>query len=345
MRLEDEQFMKQKVWRVLAALMVAGLLAGCGGARPQNAYSKQEPAPSAPETVGSLKIGLIPTVDCLPFWVAESKDYYRQQGVDVELVRFASATEREAALASGQIDGSLTDIMNAVTLYTSGTPVAITSINLGATIEEGPFAIVSAPGSGITQPEQLKGVEIAIATNTIIAYVTEKLLLENGFTPAEIKTVSIPQIPVRFQNLISGTVKAATLPEPLLSLAVHKGGTVVLTDAEAKRNYSQSVIVFSEKAVKEKAEAIRRFFVAYNLAVFDIDQEPEAYKELLATEANLPAEIKDSWQVITFSPAQAPGKAEVEEVVEWLLSKGYIKERVAYEDIVNTTLYPQAQSQ
>ena len=343
MRLEDNHAMKHKTLRIVAAVLAIVLLAGCGGAKPQDTYNKQPGTPAANEPVGSLKIGQMATIDGLPFWVAESKDYYRLQGVDVELVSFKSAAERDAALASGQIDGTLTDIMGAVTLHDNGTPVQITSINLGATIEEGPFAIVSAPGSGITTPEQLKGVEIGIATNTIIHYVTEKLLLENGFAPEEIKTISIPQIPLRFENLMNGTIKAATLPEPLLSLAVHKGGTVVLTDAEAKRNYSQSVIVFREDAVKEKAEAIKRFFIAYNLAVIDIDRDPEAFKELLATEANLPPEIKDSWQVITFSPAQAPGRAEVEEVVEWLLDKGYIKEQVSYDQIVNTTLLPQAQ--
>lgn len=334
--------MKTNLVRVLAAVLTIGLLAGCGG-RPQDAYQKEPATPSAPEAVATLKIGQIPTIDGLPFWVAQSKDYYRQQGVEVELVRFKSATERDAALASGQIDGTLTDIMGAVTLHDNGTPVQITSINLGATIEEGPFAIISAPGSGITKAEQLKDVEIAIATNTIIHYVTEKLLLENGFAPEEIKTISIPQIPLRFENLINGTIKAATLPEPLLSLAVAKGGTVVLNDAEAKRNYSQSVIVFREDAVREKADAIKRFFVAYNMAVIDIKEDPEAYKELLATEANLPPEIKDSWKVITFSPAQAPGRAEVEDVVDWLLEKGFISKPVSYEEIVNTTLYPQGQ--
>jgi len=340
--MEDDDPMRTNLVRALAAVLTIGLLAGCGG-RPQDAYQKEPGTPAGGEPsaqVQKLKIGQIPTIDGLPFWVAESKDYYRQQGVEVELVRFNSAAERDAALASGQIDGTLTDIMGAVTLFDNGTPVQITSINLGATIEEGPFAIVSAPGSGITEPEQLKGVEIAIATNTIIHYVTEKLLLENGFAPEEIQLISIPQIPLRFENLITGNVKAATLPEPLLSLAVHKGGTVVLTDAEAKRNYSQSVIVFREEAVKEKADAIQRFFVAYNLAVADIDREPEAFKDLLATEANLPPEIKDSWQVITFSPAQAPGRAEVEEVVDWLLEKGYISKKVSYDEIVNTTLYP-----
>src|SRR5690606_29853765 len=88
-RLEDDSSMKTNLVRVLAAVLTIGLLAGCGG-RPQDAYQKEPATPSAPEPVATLKIGQIPTIDGLPFWVAQSKDYYRQQGVEVELVRFKS---------------------------------------------------------------------------------------------------------------------------------------------------------------------------------------------------------------------------------------------------------------
>jgi NitT/TauT family transport system substrate-binding protein len=291
--------------------------------------------------VATLRIGQIPTIDGLPFWVAESQGYYRQQGVDVELVNFRSAAERDAALQGGQIDGALADPVAAVSMYAKGTRVHITSVNLGATEQEGPIAILAAPGSGITSPDQLKGVEVAISSNSVIHYVTEKLLTEAGLKQEEIKTLSIPQIPLRFESLMAGTVKAATLPEPLLSLAVAKGATVVLSDAEARGNYSQSVILFTGQAIDEKEEAVRRFFAAYNMAVRDIERDPDAFKELLATQANLPPEIKDSWRVFTFPLAQPPARADLEAVVDWLLSKGLIPRGVAYEEIVNATLYPE----
>ncbi len=336
--------MKRKLSLALALVLTLGVLAGCGS-KPNAVYNKGEQGPATkpadPTPVASLKIGQLPVIDGLPFWVAEAQGYYKQQGVDVELITFKSALERDAALEGGQIDGTMTDIIGAVGVYEKGTPVQITSLALGATKEESPFAIVAAPNSGIDTAADLKNVEIGISTNSVIHYTTEKMLLENGFTPDEIKVTNIPQIPVRFEALMSGQIKAATLPEPLLSLAVAKGAKLILNDVNAKQNYSHSVIVFTDKAVKEKTEGLKRFFLAYNLAVLDIKANPTAFKELLADKAKLPAEIKDSFQVTPYSPSQAPAKADVEAVIEWLLDKKIIAKKVTYEEIVNKTLYPQ----
>ncbi|WP_374712817.1 MetQ/NlpA family ABC transporter substrate-binding protein [Symbiobacterium terraclitae] len=331
---------------VLIALLTAcsGGMAtppGGGSASPAPGGADSGPAGTGEPPAGqvTLRIGQIPTVDGLPFWVAEAQGYYRQHGVDVELVNFRSAAERDAALQGGQIDGALADIIASVTMYSNGARVHITSVNLGATREEGPIFILAAPGSGITSPEQLKGVEVAISTNSMIHYVTEKLLLESGLAQDEIATISIPQIPLRFENLMSGTVKAATLPDPLASLAIAKGATVVRSDDKAERNYSQSVVIFTAQALEAKEEAIRRFFAAYNAAVADIRKDPDAFRELLAEKASLPPEIKDSWQVTPFPDAQLPGRAEVEEVVDWLVAKGVINQKVPYDEIVRAGLY------
>ncbi|MFZ5825441.1 MAG: MetQ/NlpA family ABC transporter substrate-binding protein [Bacillota bacterium] len=330
--------MKRKFTLVMALVLMTALLAACGGSKPGDVYSKKEAAPEAPV---HLKIGQLPIVDGLPFWVAEKNGYYKQQNVTVELITFKSALERDAALEGGQIDGTLTDITGAVTMYEKGTKLQIASLALGATKDEGAFAILAAPNSGITSVEQLKGVDIGISTNSVIHYVTDKLLLENGFKPEEIKVTNIPQIPVRFEALMSGQIKAATLPEPLLSLAVAKGAKVILDDTKAKQNYSHSVIVFTDKAIQEKGQGIKRFFIAYNLAVLDIRDKAEDYRDLLAEKAKLPAEIKNSFPVVRFSPSQAPQKADVEAVVQWLLEKKIIATKVEYEQLVNKTLYPQ----
>jgi NitT/TauT family transport system substrate-binding protein len=334
------QHMKRKLSLVLSLVLLTALLGACGGAKPQDVYKKAQVAAEKPAEPVTLKIGQLPVIDGLPFWVAEKQDYYKKQGVNVELITFKSALERDAALESGQIDGALTDLLASTTLYAKGTKLQITSLALGATKEEGPMAILAAPNSGITSVEQLKGVEIGISTNSVIHYVTEKLLLENGFKPDEIKVTNIAQIPVRFEALMSGQIKAATLPEPLLSLAVAKGAKVILSDVNAKLNYSHSVIVFTDKAIQEKGDGIKKFFHAYNAAVLDIKEKPNEFKELLAAKANLPAEIKDSYKVTPFSPAQAPAKGDVEAVVQWLVSKKIIAEKVDYEKLVNKSLFP-----
>lgn len=334
--------MKRKLSMALSLLLMTALLAACGGSKPSDVYKKEQAGGGTPATPVTLKIGQLPIIDGLPFWVAEQKDYYKQQGVNVELITFKSALERDAAMEGGQIDGLLSDLVGASTLYAKGTPLQMASLSLGATHQEGPIAIVASPKSDITSVEQLKGVEIGIGANSVIHYVTEKLLLENGFKADEIKVTNIAQIPLRFEALMSGQIKAATLPDPLLSLAVKNGARIIASDVNAKKNYSQSVIAFSDKAVQEKGDGIKRFFLAYNMAVLDIKEKPNDYKELLAQKANLPAEIKDSYQVTPFSPAQAPQKGDVEAVVQWLMDKQVVTEKIEYEKIVNRSLYPQA---
>lgn len=336
--------MRQAVTKAIAAMLTLGLLAGCGGA-PAAAPSAAptpaaNPAPTPATTPVKLKIGQLPIIDGLPFWVADQKGYYQQEGVNVELVTFKSANERDAAIMSGAIDGMLADPVASATLYASGTKLQITSLSLGATKEEGPMAILAAPNSGITDLAQLKGQEIGISTNSVMHYVTEQLLQEKGIKPDEVKLTNVASIPVRFDLLMSGQLKAAILPDPLLSLAVAKGAKVLASDTQSPVNLSQSVIDFTSKAIQEKADAITRMFRAYNRAVADIKANPNSFKSVLAEKAGLPKDIVDSYQVVPFSAAQAPKQEDLERVVQWLVDKQILKAKVSYQELVNTSVLP-----
>jgi NitT/TauT family transport system substrate-binding protein len=242
---------------------------------------------------------------------------------------------------SGAIDGMLADLISSSTLLGTGAAkVQITSLALGATKEEGPIAIVAAPNSGITDLTQLKGQEIGISTNSMMHYTADKLLEEAGVKPSEVKYANTPNIPVRFETLMSGQLKAAVLPDPLLSLAISKGAKLLASDVNAKVNLTQSVITFSQKSIAEKADGLTRFFKAYNHAVADIKANPNSFKDVLVKQANLPKEIVDSYQVVPFSPAQAPKQDDVERVEQWLVDKQILKAKLTFQELVNTSVLP-----
>jgi NitT/TauT family transport system substrate-binding protein len=329
---------------ILLLLFTLSLIAGCGTV-PETVYQKESPAgagSAAPKKLPKLKFGQLPIVDGLPFWVAEQKGYFKEQGVDVEFINFASANERDAAMIGGQVDGMLADLVASASLLGSGSKIQIASLSLGATQAEGPMAILAAPNSGITEVAQLKNQEIAVSLNSVMHFALEKMLLDAGLKPEEIKLISIPQIPLRFETLMSGKVKAAILPDPLFSLAAANGAKMLANDADAKQNYSQSVIVFAEKALTdpEKLEAVKELFVAYNRAVADIKGDPNGFKDLLVEKARLPQAIKEAYQVVPFSPAQAPKQEDVERVVAWLLEKKVLKAPVTYEALINSAALP-----
>lgn len=335
--------MKRTLTMLLSAVLALGVLAGCG-AKPKDVYQNPKPGAEAPKPV-TLKIGQLPIVDGLPFWVAQQKEYYKAMGVNVQLITFKSANDRDAALVAGEIDGMLADPVATTTLAASGTKVQIASLGLGANMQEGPMSILAAPKSGVKEITELKGQEIAISTNSIMHFVAEQLLLDAGFTPDEIKFTNIAQIPVRYEALMSGQVKAAILPDPLLSLAANSGAPMLVDDTKAKKNYSMSVIVFTEKALTEKLDGVKRFFNAYNLAVLDIKKDPNAFKELLVTNARLPKEIKEKYQVVPFSFAQAPNQEDLMRIVQWLADKKIIAAPLTYDQLVNKAALPATQPQ
>ena len=63
-----------------------------------------------------LKIGLLQIEDSVPFYVAEKEGFYQQEEVQVELVPFLSALERDSALTAGAIDGAISDPIGALLL-------------------------------------------------------------------------------------------------------------------------------------------------------------------------------------------------------------------------------------
>ncbi len=207
-----------------------------------------------------LKIGLLQIEDSVPFYVAERNHFYREHHVEVELVPFLSALERDSALAAGAIDGAIDDPVGAILFDRGRGELKITSLALGLTPKEGIFAILAAPHSGITSVGQLKGVGIAVSSGTIIEYVTDRLLEKQGFSPEQIKKVEVKKMPIRMQMLLSGAVKAATLPQPLASIAAGKGASILLTDATGDESLSQTVIVFRSSVLTERKSEVARFF-------------------------------------------------------------------------------------
>ena len=313
---------------LLFATLLAFLLTGC---MQQQKADKQEQV--------KIKLGILPIVDALPLIVAEEKGYFKQAGVDVELVTFPSAVERDSALQAKAIDGSLGDLLAAASLYNGGFPVQVVSLSLGETGHEGRFAILSAPNSGINTIDQLKGVEVAVSKNSIIEYVTDSLLLEKGFKPEEIKKSIIPKIPVRFQALMEGQIKAACLPDPMAALAKSKGAKLIIDDTET--NLSQTVVFFNQETLQKNSAAVKKLLKGYALAVKEINNNPAAYRVMFVEKAKVPKEALGVYSMEHFPAPQLPKEKDVDQVVQWMLQKNLLKEKISYENLVSGDYLPE----
>ncbi|MBN2247574.1 MAG: ABC transporter substrate-binding protein [Coriobacteriia bacterium] len=317
------------------ALVLALSLAGCSPVEetgPETEAGSSEPV--------ALVIGTLATQDALPLWVAEERGHFEGAGLtDVEIVTFQSAQECQAAFTAGSVDALMTDIIVAAKLHASGTPVLISTVMLGADTAEGRFAVVAAPGSGITTIEDLAGVPVGTAAGTITEYVLDKLMAEAGVAAGDVVKEEVPKMPVRFQLLLSGQLKAASLPEPFVTLAELQGATIVGggDDTGAPENISQSVLVISREYTSDPggAASLEALLAAWDLAVDDLNSTPDDFRSTLVSKAGLPEELADTYQVSSYPKAQPPAPEQVQAVLDWMAGRGYLTAEVTPADLLD----------
>jgi NitT/TauT family transport system substrate-binding protein len=316
--------------RIIAALVVLSLgLLGIGCA-PQ----KQLAEPVAP-----LKVGLLPVLDALPYYIAEENGYFAEEGVEVEAVPVASPVERDQLMQAGEIDGMLNEMTSTAIFNREGVKVQ-SLITARAARPDGPvFRILSAPQSGLTTPADLAGVPVGISENTVIEYTTDRMLEAEGLAPGEIVGQSVPVIPERYQLLLEGQIQAATLPDPMAQAALQAGAHLVIDDSSYPE-YSVSLMTFSIDSIQNNAEAVRRFLAAWDRAVQDLNADPDSFRALFLEKVPVPESVQESYVIPPFPVREVPDEAQWDDVIVWLLDKSLLDEPLPYADSINPEFLP-----
>lgn len=310
--------------RVLSICLIAAaamLLSACSAGKDHTAASK------APQ-LQTITLGILPDVDSIPLVIAQEKGFFREQGLEIKLQAFKSAVERDSALQSGNLDGAVSDVLAAAFAKDGGFNVVITSLTNGS------YKLVIHKDVAATSIKELKGREVGISKNTIIEYVTDKMLAESAMASNDINKVIIPQMPARLEMLKNGKIAAATLPEPLATIAVNSGAK--LLNSSDKLGVNPGVLLFTTKAAKAKGKEIQAIYQAYNKAVDYLSREPVAnYIDLLIEKGGFPPAVKGSIILPAYTRASVPRPQEIESVVNWLQTKQLIKRSYTYQELVD----------
>ncbi len=300
---------------LLMAVVLMGLAAGCG--------SQQE----AKKDLQPLNIGLMPDTDSLPFIVAQEKGYFKEEGLEVNIQQYKSAMDRDSALQSGNLDGAVSDMLAVAFAKDGGFNVKVTSFT------DGSYKLIANAQSSAAKMADLKGQDVAVSRNTIIEYVTDQILQKENLGEDTINKVIIPQIPTRLEMLQNGKLGAATLPEPMASIAVHNGCKYVTGSDELGIN--PGVIMFTAKTTNDRRAELAAMYRAYNKAVDYLNNTPrEEYIDMLVEKASFPPTAKAALKLPEYHHAALPKESDVVDCVKWLQGKGLIKKNYTYADFV-----------
>jgi len=268
----------------------------------------------------SLRLGVFADADSLPFMLCESEGIFAQEGVDVELIRFQSAVERDSAFQSGSVDGVISDILAAILSVQGGFPVRITSLT------DGRYGIVAAPSSGATSLSDLAGKPIGISSNTVIHYMVDSLMAGAGVPAADINLLPVPKMPVRLEMVLAGQTEAAGMPEPFLTTARVRGARLIASTDDY--GMGAGVLLFSQNALSSKLGAISRLYKAYWKAAQKINADPGAYRSLLTKKAGFSDEAAGAYVFVVYKKPRLPTADDMARALSWLSSKGLLKKAV-----------------
>lgn len=308
--------MKYSFYFLLPAFVLAVSCAG-GGSKG-----------NAPGT--SLRIGAMSSMDYLPYVVACDKGIYDSLGVDVEIVKFFSANDRDAAFQSGNVDGTVIDLTGAVMQQAAGTDLKVVMKH------DGVFTLVARGDAGIESVAGLKGRNVAVSRNTVIEYSTDKMLQQAGVDPAGVVKTEVNKIPLRLEMLRSGQTDACILPDPFAAMALADGGVSLGTTGDA--GISVTATVLTGDALRNKAEAVSLLVEGYNLAVEYMRTHPvEQWQDIIVKDAGVPEALLPSVSLPEYMPAALPSAGDVQSTVQWLESKALVPAGYDMSQLVDST--------
>ncbi len=176
-----------------------------------------EVAQSTTSQTQPLRLGLIFWAGFMPWKVAQEKNFFQSNNVNVEITWFPVLSDQLTAFNTGKIDVAvmiMSDFFTGVSNGVKAKVVSATDVSLGAD------AIVVAPE--IDSLKQFSGKSASVEIGTVGHLLFLKALERAGVSQNEVKIVN-QAADTAIAALIAGKAEIAYSYEPFLSQAVNSG--------------------------------------------------------------------------------------------------------------------------
>lgn len=282
------------------------LLLSCGGSG-----DGQPKTNALPDDSAQLRIAVMPTIDCLPLYVAEESGLFQQAGIDVSLFLFQAQMDCDTALQRGHVNAVVSDLVRVLRMNEEDKLdlKMVTSTELN-------WQLLSARNARVTQFKQLDNKAMAMTRFSATHLLSQMIVDSAKVQPERVFLIQINDVNVRLNMLQNGIMDVLWLPEPQATEA-RKYQANILTDTH-KLNCRMGVVAFKKGAATVRQ--VDAFKKAYNQACDSINQLGVGnYTDIIKRRCNVLEETIDSLpKNLTFQQAAAPRKADVEMATEWL---------------------------
>lgn len=232
-------------------------------------------APARAQGLHRVKLGVPNAATDVGYFVAHARGYFKDEGLDVEIIPFDSAARMIAPLASGELQvaagGPSAGLYNAVS---RGIDIRMVSDKSKNIVNRGSIHIlVRKPlieSGRVKSIADLKGLKYANGAPGSSATSTFYMLFKKaGIRMDEVQEVSM-SFPQQVAALESGAIDFAAPPDPAGTLAIARGSAVLLIEGWDLIPVQQvAVTLYGGTFIKDQADQARGFMRAFLRGVRD----------------------------------------------------------------------------
>lgn len=284
----------------------------------------------------TLRIALLPVIDCLPFYYAEASGICQAQGLKrIEFLPFTAQWDADTALLSGSADGAFMDMVRLHHYCGQGHKLICVSAT------QGRWALMTSPTLRVKKVSQLAGRMVAHSRLSASEWLLAESLQKGGVAQKDVFTPQINDFFLRQSMLKASQVDAAIMPEPQATAAMMAGCRRL--NVKGLDTLSTGLLVMSDKVLKRQVtmDNLKALLRSYNAAVDTINKYgKDVCRDLLVSRYRLSPSAIDTLQLPRYHHAALPSQARMETARSYLQKTGRLGRKFKSARLVDASFLP-----
>lgn len=306
-----------KNWMMFLGCLL--LFSACGQSYEETKrLSREQRRAAARRDSAALKVAVMPTLDCLPFYVAEHYELLDTLRGGVRLKQFMAQMDCDTALQRGRVEGAVSDLVRAKLMERQGLKLRY------MTATSGHWQLVTNRNARVRQLKQLDDKMVAMTRFSVTDMLTDRVVDSVKLDRDRVFKVQINDVSIRLLMLQNNEMDALWMPEPWATAARTLKNAVVY-DTQ-KEDLRLGVVVFREKEMQhpERSQQLALLVKAWDQACDSINKYGvRYYRNLIVRRCKVKGNLIDSLpDRVRYEHAVGPRQKEVEMAEKWLKKKG-----------------------
>ena len=303
---------------VAAVLALAGATAACG-----------DDGDLAAGETAQVKVGAIPIVDVAPLHLGIAKGFFKEQGLEVQVINTTGGAAAVPGVVSGQFDFAFGNVVSLIVAKSQGLELtAVAPGNSSTGIQGKDFGGVVVPeGSPITDAAGLAGKTVAVNNFKNVGDTTVRASIRKaGGDSTKVKFIELPfpEMPAAVANK---RVDAAWVVEPFFTIARDQGAKVIASNfVDAAPNMTISTYFTSQQTIIEKPGLAERFAAGIKKSLQYAQDHPDEARQVLLTYTQIKPDVTEKLTLPAWP--QDINKESVQTIADLMQQDGLVPEKV-----------------